>query len=501
MSSHAPHILCVNPWIHDFAAFDFWAKPLGLLQLAAILREGGITVSYLDCLDRFHPSAVAEGRIKVQTDGRGPFRKEEISLPSGLGLEDVGKRFSRYGIPPAWFRQDLMALKASNPPDLILVTSLMTYWASGVRETIAVIKSVFPHVPVILGGIYATLCTAHAKATSLADEVVPGRGEEQLGEIIKRYTGFSLKVNGVINIHENDGNDQKRRLALRKFETDASSPSAISSQLKISSRSKKKCYDADLDALPFPALDLTSRMTYLPILTSRGCPFSCDYCASSFLEPRLRHRSSERVFQEICNWRQSAGIQNIAFYDDALLIQPEQYFLPLLDRILSSSFASDLAFHTPNAIHIRQITKDVATMMYRAGFKTIRLGLESTDFSISRQADVKVRKHEFYDAVALLKTAGFTTDQMGAYLLCALPDQDLDGVERSIHLVKETGVTPVLAYYTPIPHTPMWEKAVATSRFDIEKDPLLTNNALLPCLKKDESMKRIEWLKQLCRTR
>ena len=41
----APHILLVNPWIHDFAAYDFWAKPLGLLVLAALLRQHGFQVS------------------------------------------------------------------------------------------------------------------------------------------------------------------------------------------------------------------------------------------------------------------------------------------------------------------------------------------------------------------------------------------------------------------------------------------------------------------------
>ena len=45
---HAPHILCVNPWIHDFAAYDFWSKPLGLLTLAARLRQYGCKVSYVD---------------------------------------------------------------------------------------------------------------------------------------------------------------------------------------------------------------------------------------------------------------------------------------------------------------------------------------------------------------------------------------------------------------------------------------------------------------------
>ena len=59
MKADAPHILLVNPWIHDFAAYDVWAKPLGLLGLGAILRRHGCRVSYVDCLNRFHPRAPA----------------------------------------------------------------------------------------------------------------------------------------------------------------------------------------------------------------------------------------------------------------------------------------------------------------------------------------------------------------------------------------------------------------------------------------------------------
>ena len=150
MKTDPPHILCVNPWIHDFAAFDFWAKPLGLLSIAAILRENGLKISYLDCLDRFH--SCQEPLLKVLWDGRGPFRKTPIPLPDGIGegLPEMGQPFSRYGIEPEWFYQDLKGLPR---PDLIFVTSMMTYWASGVRETIEMIKKVFPDVPVILGGI------------------------------------------------------------------------------------------------------------------------------------------------------------------------------------------------------------------------------------------------------------------------------------------------------------------------------------------------------------
>ena len=149
MKHDTPNILLVNPWIHDFAAYDFWAKPMGLLILTAILRQHGFTVSYLDCLDRFHPNA-------PQTDpntrhGRGPYLKEQISKPKGL--EDVPRNFSRYGVRPDWFRADLLSIAK---PDLIFITSLMTYWYPDVQEAIGIIKYTYPDIPLVLGGIYAT---------------------------------------------------------------------------------------------------------------------------------------------------------------------------------------------------------------------------------------------------------------------------------------------------------------------------------------------------------
>ena len=159
-SSLSPHILCVNPWIHDFAAFDFWAKPLGLLSIAAILRKKGLEISYIDCLDRFHPQE--SKKIKASWDGRGAFRKTEIDLPEYLKSDEIktiGKKYSRYGIKPEWFIQDL---QKTDKPDIIFVTSLMTYWATGVKESIEIIKDIFPNVPLVLGGIYATLNFDHA---------------------------------------------------------------------------------------------------------------------------------------------------------------------------------------------------------------------------------------------------------------------------------------------------------------------------------------------------
>ncbi|MBT6341320.1 MAG: B12-binding domain-containing radical SAM protein [Desulfobacula sp.] len=443
MKTDSPHILCINPWIHDFAAFDFWAKPLGLLSIAAILREKGLKVSFLDCLDRFHPNEPKEA--KVLWDGRGPFRKTEIDLPHGL--EHIDKKFSRYGVKPQWFASDL---KQIEKPDLIFVTSLMTYWATGVKETIEIVKEIWPHAPVVLGGIYASLCYEHARKNTLADLVIKGPAEPQLQKIIKTFTKFEIDDKGL---------------------------------------------SGDLDELPYPALDLQHKIAYAPILTSRGCPFSCEYCASSYLEPKLRQRSPENVFKEIQHWHKRYGVKNFAFYDDALLVNTKRYAFPLFEKIISSKM--ELFFHTPNALHINEISEKTARLMFNSGFKTIRLGLETTDFSRQRNHDVKVRKDDFFKAVENLKAAGFEKNQMGAYLLCGLPGQKIDDVQISMELVSQAGILPVLAYYTPIPHTPMWETSVKNSKFDLAEHPVFTNNTLFPCVSSTHDLKHISQLKNL----
>jgi radical SAM superfamily enzyme YgiQ (UPF0313 family) len=442
--SQAPHILLVNPWIHDFAAYDVWAKPLGLLLLGAVLRAHGARISYLDCLNRFHPAGHARSSPPVR-NGRGPYLKTIIPKPPGL--DDVPRHFCRYGIAPELAAADLAAL---DPPDLVLVTSMMTYWYPGVRETIATVKAVFPQVPVVLGGIYATLCAAHARRTCGADRVVTGPGETALLPLVAELIGWSPAP---------------------RFDA------------------------ADLDMLPWPALDLEHRLAHAPVLTSRGCPFRCAYCASHRLQPRRRRRSPPKILAEIVHWHGSHGVNDFAFYDDALLMDADAHIVPLLEGIVAAGI--EVRFHTPNALHIREMTPSLARLMFRAGFHTIRLGLETTAFEQRRDLDRKVSAAEFNRAVACLKTAGFTADQVGAYLLAGLPGQDFDAVADSIGVVKQAGVTPVIAHYTPIPHTPMWQQAVAASRYDLEADPVYTNNAIFPCQSEAFSWEVLMRLKRL----
>lgn len=443
MEKDAPHIILINPWIDDFAAYDFWARPLGLLAMAGILRMHGYRITYIDCLDRFHPES-------TEIPGRGEFGKGhylKTPIPKPEKLQDVPRTYSRYGIPEVLVRK---ALEKSPRPDAVLVTSLMTYWYPGVFALIKMVRKIMPEVPVLLGGIYATLCHDHAQSHAGADQVLAGTGEASLLHVLDHMTGLG---------------------------------------------SGREFLPHDLDAYPYPAFDLQHAIPYIPILTGRGCPFRCAYCASGFLDSQFRRRSPEHVIGEILYWHEKHSVKDFAFYDDALLVDADRHIMPILEGVVRRGIS--VRFHTPNALHVRPLTKEVAGLLFRAGFKTIRLGLETALFDHREFLDSKVGPREFEQSVTHLKKAGFTGEEMGAYLLFGLPGQNLGDLEVSINIVKACGVRPVLAQYSPIPHTALWKDAVRSSRYDLASDPIFHNNSIFPCQKEPFSWDKVSAMKKL----
>jgi hypothetical protein len=75
--------------------------------------------------------------------------------------------------------------------------------------------------------------------------------------------------------------------------------------------------------------------------------------------------------------------------------------------------------------------------------------------------------------------------------------QEYTELEASIKMVESCGVTPILAQYSPIPHTALWPEAVKTSRYDLESDPIFQNNSVFPCQKEPFSWDKILYFKGL----
>jgi radical SAM superfamily enzyme YgiQ (UPF0313 family) len=255
----------------------------------------------------------------------------------------------------------------------------------------------------------------------------------------------------------------------------------------------------DEGVMPYPAFRMLRKIDYVCLLTSTGCPYRCRYCASYFLNPTFYQRDPFHVLEEILYWHRNHGIENFAFYDDALLLQAHTHIAILLEKVISLDL--NLSFHTPNALHVREITHDMARLLHLSGFRTIRLGLETSDMGLHRDLDKKLSEGEFERAVYNLKTAGFSSEEIGVYILMGLPGQPVESVAETIDFVRRTGAKPYLAEYSPIPQTPMWEMAQAHSDYDLSSEPLFHNNTLLPCWEEDQRAKVPELKKRVLEIR
>jgi hypothetical protein len=441
-----PTVLLINPWIFDFAAYNLWAKPLGLLQIASFLRREGFHVALIDCLDTHDPEMAHAGlpqSAKKGLYGTGKFWRQRITRPKALS--HVARAYSRYGINVALFEK---ALHPIERPAAILVTSMMTYWYPGVRETIRAVKRIFPNVPVILGGVYARLCPDHALRTSEAD-IVSGEGRVE---------------------------------AIRDLLSD------------LGLRPRRP---ADRSWHPYPAFDLLDRIDYICLRTSYGCPYRCAYCASPFLDPGFTRRHPDDVLGEILYWYGHFSVRDFAFYDDALLIRGGGFRAGVMEPLIRQGHS--LRFHAPNGLHAREIDPWTAKLLYRSGFKTIRLGFESADFPFRRDLDSKLAEGEFERAVRHLKEAGYKAKEIGAYILMGLPGQTVQSVAQTVRAVAAAGGAPYLAEYSPIPNTALWARAVAASEYDIADEPIFHNNSLLPCWG-DDQRRQVPALRRLVAT-
>lgn len=412
--------LLINPCIYDFAAYSFWSSPLGLLYIGSILRKNGMAIDLIDCM------RVVEEKRKA--DGRAPFVKEKTANPPSL--KQVRKRYKRYGIS----RDTLIGeLSAVETPDLILVTSIMTYWYPGVKDAVSAVREVFPSSRIAVGGIYPCLCSDHAVRTLTEADLVVSSGE------LNRFYSF---------VEE-----------------------AIQGPLSY----KPSLYD--LDTIPYPCYDLYVTIPFVPILTSFGCIYRCTYCATPYIHPEIVRRKPETVVEEIKHW-QGLGVNRFVLYDDNFLYRSNLYARPLLEKITNLPFPVEI--YNPNALNGALIDDELALLLRSSGFKEVRIGLESADPFVQKSTGGKVSLKGFEGAVEALLKSGYRKSEVVAYILAGLPGQSWEEVKRSIDYVFDIGIRPYIAEYTPIPHTQLFEEFKDCARFPINEDPIFQNNALFP---------------------
>ena len=218
----------------------------------------------------------------------------------------------------------------------------------------------------------------------------------------------------------------------------------------------------DLDALPFPSRELFDNTTYksyyakrfgyttTPVISSRGCPFSCDFCSRPVFGQSLRLRSPKNVVdevEEVCGF----GYDRVWFADDCFTLDREQ-LLRVCDLLTQRRV--DVGWECLSRVDTMDF--EVASSMRKAGCIRVFFGIESGNDSVLGLMNKRITISQAKRAVYVAKAAGL---EVGAFFIVGYPGESdrtvLDTVRFASGLPLDY-LSFTLPY--PIPGTPLYER-------------------------------------------
>lgn len=353
--------------------------PLGLGYIAAVLRENGFYE-----IDLFDPEA------------------------EGLNWKEVRERIKN-------FDADVIGLSC--------VTA--TYPAA--KKLAKLVKSVNKKALLIVGGVHVSALPQETlKDCSAIDLVVIGEGEYTFLEICQR-------------LEKGESLDHISGIALRKGKRIFFTPA--------------RQFTHNLDKIPFPARYLVDLNHYttpahmtvgeksITLISSRGCPSQCTFCASHVVAGRrFRAHSPEYVVREIDYLQRKYGYQYFIFEDDSFTIDRERVEEICRQLIKRKKKIIWICFG-----RVTTVDKPLLKLMKRAGCYLIGYGVESGDQAIRRNIKKGITEEQCLKVFKLSKEVGLKTQ---AFFMIGSPGETEETVKKTINLAIK--LDPSLAYFNPL---------------------------------------------------
>ncbi len=382
--------------------------------------------------------------LLINTPFHSGYQKFTQEFPP-LGIAYIGGLLKKHG-----YEVHLLDL---NAPDEKLPSDLHKFDLAGISadtprhlnalELASRISSA--NVPVAIGGPHVTFMPEDTLSSGSIDYVVRGEGEYPMLYLAEYLQGKRdlQEVPSVSFLRENE-----------------------------SVHNHDDCVVRNIDELPFPARELLPMHKYkthlakkraTSIISSRGCPFNCSFCASSQLFGlKWRPRDPEAIVEEIEHVQKNFGVSNILFMDDNFTLDPERTV-----RISELIAKKDLNISWMCLSRVNTIVEneDMVQSMAEAGAKMMFIGVESSNPEVLKSYNKKITADVSLQALDILKK--YRIDALASFIIGNL-NEDKKMVKNTINFA--TKLRPELAQFsilTPYPGTQLYNKV---------KDRILTWN-------------------------
>jgi radical SAM superfamily enzyme YgiQ (UPF0313 family) len=201
----------------------------------------------------------------------------------------------------------------------------------------------------------------------------------------------------------------------------------------------------NLDSLPFPAYDLVDFARYTvgvhglffkrkpltSMVTSRGCPFKCSFCAKTALTGfTWRARSAENVLDEIELLTKRFGIREIHFEDDNMALEPRR-LEAICEGMLKRGI--DIAWKCPHGIYAPHLDAGMFALMRRSGCYSLSFGVESGNDELLRRAGKATTTGQIAKSIEAAHRAGI---QCVGFFIFGLEGETAETVRQTIDFAK-----------------------------------------------------------------
>jgi len=290
---------------------------------------------------------------------------------------------------------------------------------------------------VVVGGPHATFMAEEILADGSADFVVRGEGEYTMLELVDALErGKELaKIKGLSyrRDHQILHNEDRGRAA-------------------------------NLEAIPLPARELldmdryrTSKLgarSITSILTSRGCPFQCSFCASSKLAGTLwRAKPVQSIIAEIELVKETYGYQAVAFVDDNFTLDTRRV-TELCDQIIGRGL--DIHWWCFTRVDTIVRNPDMVALMYEAGCRSTYIGIESSNQATLNSYKKRISAEISREAISILKDNHI---EMTASFIIGALNENKEMVEDTLRFAKSLNPNTVsFTILTPYPGTELFEQ-------------------------------------------
>lgn len=417
--NHKPKVLLLYPPNLLMSGFAKKAiLPIGIAYLAAVLKRNGVEVDAIDC--------VIEG-IDQDFNFAGTHYY-------GLNLEEIREKIVQGSYDVVGVSCQFSALTE------ITVEICKVAKACGV-----------PYV--VVGGPHASAQPESLLSADFVDYVFVGEAEKSIAEFVDHLAHGEIdriKDIGGIAYRENEKTILPSRMS----------------------------FIEDIDAIPFPAREMFPVEKYfsksspmggvfkstrnLTMLTSRGCPAKCSFCASAVLsEHRFRARSVDNVIAEIMELRDVYGVQEIQFQDDNITLDKKRA-LQLFRQIKSHNIG--LPWSVPSGIALWALDDELVDAMKDSGCYYVAVAIESGNERVLREVIHKPLK---LDRVpGLCRRFKRNKIKLAAFFIVGFPDETLEEIHDTFRFASTCHLDSANFFFAaPLPGSALWKQAETENLF------------------------------------